>query len=52
VLIGLGAAGIVLGAIAAASARRYPLHQARLERWGGALFVIGLSLVGLAFPML
>ncbi|HXP29753.1 MAG TPA: hypothetical protein VN832_01595 [Stellaceae bacterium] len=52
VLLGLGAIGIVLGVTAALGASRYPLHQARLERWAGALIVIGLSLVGLAVPML
>jgi hypothetical protein len=52
VLLGLGAVGILLGATAAMGARRYPLYQARLERWGGGLLIVGLSLIGLAIPML
>ena len=52
VLLALGAVGIVLGVITAMGASRYPPHEAKLERWGGCLFVVGLSLVGLAVPML
>ncbi len=48
----LGALGIVIGAAAAVTASWVPAHKARLEEWGGALFIGGLVLVGFAVPML
>lgn len=49
-LIKLGAAGIILGIIAAAVARRFPSYKTSLEDWAGGLFVAGAILLGLAFP--
>lgn len=47
-----GAVGIVLGMGAAVSAAWFPAHKSRLERWGGALFIVGLALTGFALPMI
>ncbi|MGE5537043.1 MAG: hypothetical protein ACM30I_00375 [Gemmatimonas sp.] len=47
----LGLAAVVLGAVAAMSAGNFPPHRARLERWGGALLLSGVALIALAFPI-
>jgi hypothetical protein len=52
VLIFLGALGVVFGTAAAVGACWFPSQRARLERWGGALFILGLALAGLGLPMI
>jgi hypothetical protein len=48
-----GAVGLLLaGAAATAAAARFPERQALLERCAGGLFVGGLTILGLAFPIL
>ncbi len=47
-----GIVGVVLGIAAAVSATWFPAHKSRLERWGGALFILGLALTGFALPMI
>lgn len=51
VVMVLGLAAVVLGAVAAMSAGNFPPHRARLERWGGALLLSGVALIALAFPI-
>jgi hypothetical protein len=48
----LGATGVLFGAAAAVGAPWFPAHKARLEQWGGALFICGLILAGLGLPMI
>ncbi|HZL58510.1 MAG TPA: hypothetical protein VFC38_02300 [Stellaceae bacterium] len=48
----LGAFGVVLGSVSAISAEKFPMHQAKLEQWGGDLFVSGMALLGLGFPLI
>jgi hypothetical protein len=50
--VSLGAIGIFIGAAACVAAAWLPAHKARLERWGGTLFLAGLATVGFAVPML
>ncbi|MDE2167779.1 MAG: hypothetical protein KGJ66_15755 [Alphaproteobacteria bacterium] len=52
VLVIPGLIGVVLGAVAALTAAKFPVHQARLERWGGDLVVAGIALLGFSFPMI
>jgi hypothetical protein len=52
VLISIGSAGIVSGLVATATAARFPAHRKRLEQWGGGLFVSGVAVLAMAFPML
>ncbi len=47
-----GLIGLILGTASASSAARFPLHQARLEQWGGNLFVGSLALLGFGFPII
>lgn len=39
-----------MGTACAAGASRFPAHQAKLEQWGGSLFVGGIALLGFSFP--
>jgi hypothetical protein len=48
----LGAIGLILGSATALIAERFPLHQARIEQWGGNLFVGSLALLGFGFPII
>ena len=50
-LFGIGAGGIVVGTAAAVAGGWFPAQKGKLERWGGALFIAGLALVGFGFPM-
>jgi hypothetical protein len=50
VLISIGAAGIISGLVATATAARFPAYRKRLEQWGGSLFVSGVALLAMAFP--
>jgi len=52
VFLVLGALGVVFGAAAAVGAAWFPAHKARLERWGGAMFILGLALAGFGLPMI
>jgi hypothetical protein len=52
VFIVLGAGGIILGSAFAASAGRFPAYRIKLEEYGGGLFIGGVALLGLAFPMI
>ena len=47
-----GMLGVVLGMAAAVSGTWFPAHKSRLERWGGAMFILGLALTGFALPMI
>lgn len=51
-LLILGTIGVTLGAASALTAAKFPVHQARLERWGGDLIVTGIALLGFSFPMI
>jgi hypothetical protein len=51
VLISIGAAGILSGLVATATAARFPAYRKRLEQWGSGLFVSGIALLAIAFPM-
>ena len=42
---------LALGTGLACAAARLPSHAAALERWGGALLVAGLVLLGAALPL-
>lgn len=46
-----GVFGTVLGTLSASFAGRFPAHQVKLEQWGGDLFVGGVALLGLGFPL-
>ena len=50
-LAALGVLGICGGAAAAGIAEWFPSRQTQLERWGGRLVIMGLTLVGLAVPL-
>lgn len=52
VLVIPGLIVVVLGAASALAAAKFPIHQARLERWGGDLVVAGIALLGFSFPMI
>ena len=43
---------MVLGAGTAVVANRFPRHELRLEQGAGALFVLGLILIGFGFPLI
>jgi hypothetical protein len=47
-----GLFGVVLGMAGAVSATWFPAYKSRLERWGGALFIVGLAVTGFALPMI
>lgn len=51
-LVLLGILGTVLGLALAAFAHRMPSRRPMIEKWGGGLFVVGIALLGAAFPML
>jgi hypothetical protein len=51
VLISIGTAGIISGLAATAAAASFPAYRKRLEQWGGGLFVSGIALLAVAFPM-
>lgn len=42
---------LALGASLAGVASRVPSHAVALERWGGALLVAGLGLLGAVLPL-
>jgi hypothetical protein len=50
VLMILGTSGILIGAAFAASAGKFPARKAELERWGGALLIVGIATLAFAFP--
>ena len=50
VLMILGTSGILIGAAFAASAGKFPARKATLERWGGALLIVGIAALAFAFP--
>lgn len=39
-----------MGVAFAASAGKFPARKAMLERWGGALLVVGIATLAFAFP--
>jgi hypothetical protein len=43
---------LALGVILATGAARFSAHEDLLEQWGGTIFVGGLVLVGLGFPLI
>jgi hypothetical protein len=43
---------LALGVVLSSGAARFPEHEAVLEQWGGNIFVGGLVLVGLGFPLI
>jgi hypothetical protein len=50
VLMIIGTSGILIGAAFAVSAGKFPTRKAALERWGGALLVVGIATLAFAFP--
>jgi hypothetical protein len=49
-LILIGVLAIALGLAAAGASLRALEHRVSLERWGAALFVVGILLAGLGTP--
>jgi hypothetical protein len=47
-----GLIGLALGVVLSAGAARFPEYETVLEHWGGNIFVGGLVLVGLGFPLI
>lgn len=47
-----GAAGIVLGCVAAAMADVFPAYRNKLQGWGGGLIVGGGAVLGFSAPMI
>ena len=50
VLMILGTSGILTGVAFAASAGKFPARKVMLERWGGALLIVGIATLAFAFP--
>lgn len=48
----LGTIAVLLGAIGALTAAKFPVRQVQLQRWGGDLMVAGFALIGLGVPMI
>jgi hypothetical protein len=49
----LGVIGLILGAITAWGAEHFPRrNRARIEQWGGNLFVGSPALLGFGFPLI
>ena len=48
----LGALGLVTGVIVAQVGAEVNNYTQKLQRWGGALFLAGAALLGLAFPLM
>jgi hypothetical protein len=52
VIFVVGLICLVLGVVLSSGAARFPEYEAVLEKWGGNIFVGGLVLVGLGFPLI
>jgi hypothetical protein len=51
-ILSMGAAGTMVGAVFLAWACASPAHKRSLEHWGGGLFLGGIALLSFGFAMI